>query len=274
MGLKSQNLLGLLVAASLLSSCGDIDSFAEGILYPTSVVNKTAVPDQPPAGYGQALLKGSQGNTHLWFYTNSSPNAPVIIYYHGNGENLGTISKGSFLKLFEGLGGHFVVADFPGYGKSTGTPSQASLTASAEDVFNWTKAHFSGSKIIIFGWSTGSSVATASAFVHQHEISGLVLASVWTSAKAMAFETFPSLAGGISEEFFKKNTWDNLTTVAQIHLPSIVLHGRTDPMIPFKMGEDVAKALGATFFPIDKGHNDIFQSTDLWNHVKEYVQSR
>ena len=262
-----------------LGACGDLEKLAQNNLYPTSSANKTAVPENPPAGYGQERLSVSQDGkqkVHFWYYQNTGQDSlPVVIYFHGNGENLGTLAKGGFLKALEGLESHLVVMDYPGYGKSTGTPSEPTVMAAAQLVLQWSQKRFPRSPIIVWGWSLGAAVASQVTFQNPQIVDRFVLASPWTRVRSLAKLHFGSMADDLSEEWYLKNEWNSVEAAKGIRKPGLIFHGTKDDLIPFEFGKEVHANHDATaveFVPIPgKEHNNLFQDPQLWVKVKEFI---
>jgi hypothetical protein len=272
-----------LLLASLFfvsTGCGDLESLAQGYLYPISSVNKATVPDQPPAGYQQDILetRDSDGEilkVHFWSMRQQDAKSPVIFYFHGNGENLGTLQKSNFLKLLEALGCHLVLMDYAGYGKSTGVPSQMTILPGTEVVFDWIQNRFPDSPIFVWGWSLGAAVAAQVTVHHQDDLNGFILTSAWSDLRSLAKELFGKQADDLPETWYQKNSWDSVAAAKSTRLPGLMFHGTKDNVIPFSFGQRLAQAQDASlvrFISIEgKKHNDIFQSTDVWAHVKDFI---
>lgn len=278
-------LFPVLVVATLVfhTGCGgDLDQFAQDNLYPIKSANKTPVPETAPEGYVQHTLPlifpEGPVSLHFWSYEHKgNKDAPVVIFLHGNGDNLGSLAKGNFLKTMESLESHFVVLDYPGYGRSTGTPSQESIMAFVDATMVWTKIKFPDSKIVVWGWSLGAAVAAQTAHRYRGNISGFILASPWTNVKDLARLHFGSLAEKLSSDWYSKNTWDSLGAASGTTEPGLIFHGEKDATIPFSMGEEIAEQHNASrvsFVPIpDRAHNDIFLVSELWTKVKEFIHN-
>lgn len=281
--MKMNQIFKVLCLSFALSSvgCGNIADLAEGYLYPVTSANKTNVPDQPPAGYEQAFLKVAHPKgelrTHLWSYKNAeNENAPVLVHFHGNGENIGALA-GGFMETMELLGVHFVVMDYPGYGKSTGKPEQSTLMAGAVATLRWTRAKFPNSKVVIWGWSLGAAVAIQTAALSPDGVHALIADSGWTSVRELATEKFGSMAEQIPEELLKRNEWNSKQTASKIQVPTLMRHGTKDTLIPFKFGQDLSKSFDKNlifFVSMEgKGHGDIFQEQKYWNEIAQVLKS-
>lgn len=260
--------------------CGNIPELAQNFLYPVESVNEVAVPNDPPEGYGQALLDVKHSNgplkIHLWYRKHTQDSdAPVVIHFHGNGENIGRLAKGGFFPKMESLGAHFVVMDYPGYGKSTGHPEQSTLMAAADATFQWTRKKFPQSAVVIWGWSMGSAVGLQTFALYPDSISAVIADSAWSNIRTLAKEKFGSLADQIPEELYAKNEWDSLAVAPMLSVPTLMRHGTDDEVVPLKHGKRVSELVKddlIRFQIINKtGHGDIFNSANYWSDLKSFI---
>ena len=137
---------------STLAGCGgNLEELAQDILYPTKSANKTPVSATPPEGYLQNTFeveenldseKTSTFVIHSWYKINTDMSRPVVVYFHGNGTNLGSLYESNMLKAFDSLNAHWVVIDYPGYGLSSGTPSMVTINAATDQLMAWVHTEF------------------------------------------------------------------------------------------------------------------------------------
>ncbi len=93
----------------------------------------------------------------LWFKP-AQPAKGLVIYFHGNADNLQR--WGNYAVDITQLGYEVLMIDYRGYGKSSGTPNEQDLYEDAQLVWNWAKERMEHKKIIIYGRSLGSAIAT------------------------------------------------------------------------------------------------------------------
>ena len=106
-------------------------------------------------------------------YRHVSPELPTIIHFHGNGETVADY-VGDFEERFAEMGANLLLAEFRGYGMSTGEPG---LVAMLDDVRLVVEA--SGAppeKVIFFGRSLGSLYAVHGASLYS-DAAGLIVES-------------------------------------------------------------------------------------------------
>jgi uncharacterized protein len=278
-GVKMKPLLKLLILSIFVlpfTSCQSTDGLATSILYPVDTVNKTKIPAVPTDGFQSVMLTNGQNKIANWVYHDTSrPDAPVIIYFHGNGENIGDLSAVQFLTKMRTFNVSLVVTDFPQFGLSTGALTEQSLVDAGDAVFAWTKTAFPNSPIIVWGRSLGAAVAVQVASHHQADVEKLVLTHPWTSLHDLVQQLYPSLVNSISATWYGANTYDTVSVVKHLKMPTMIHHGTVDTTVPFAMGQTVANTFPpgvATFHPVPgKSHNDIFEAQSIWDDIDNFV---
>lgn len=268
-----------------MACIGSLVDRAQNMLYPLDHVNKTNVPEVPPDGYKEVLLKALQdpsdessnfNDIHVWYQKYADPQRPIIIYLHGNGVNLGSLWEGNILKAFDRLETNWVVFDFPGYGRSTGVPSMPSINEAADAVMEWTQATFPNSKIIIWGRSMGAAVAAQLAERHQPSIKQLILTSPWANTYSLAKDKVGNLVDDVPDDWMENNSWKTTEVVSSIHSPTLIIHGKKDKVIPIKFGKEVFSKFPngvAEFIEfLEREHNDLFADSEYWNAISEFIQ--
>ena len=190
--------------------------------------------------------------------TTSAGRRPTILYFYGNGSALAV--SAAELNLFRNCGANVLSIDYPGYGASTGKPSEANCYAAAAALWDYalTRPEIDPDQIIVVGWSLGGAVALDLAHKHP-SIRGLMLISSFTSMDDMAHLIMPFLPTGL----FLRHHFLNINKIPDIHCPIIITHGQDDPMIPYSMSlrlRDAATGSSSVRqFPIAGAeHNDIF----------------
>lgn len=245
-----------------------IDSFARQMLYPAPPV---PVPTPPPPPLAEVWLNLPKGERVLaWTSKEAAPEgAPVVVFFHGNGENLETLRYAGLLEDFRRLGIAFLATDYPGYGRSSGTPSEEGLLATGEAAVAWARKQHPGRPVVVCGWSLGAAVAVAMAARHPEEVAGLIALSPWTTLDEIARLIFP----GFAVKALLRERYDSLAAARQIRVPALVIHGEMDDIIPVEQGERVAKALaGGRWVSVPRaGHNDLMGQPVVWQEIGRFL---
>ncbi len=156
--------------------------------------------------------------------------SPVaVLFIHGNRHNV-TRFRDHYL-LFRTLGLSCLAFDFPGYGSSKGTPSEASVYASARAAF----AHLTDSlqipskRIAIYGCSLGGAIAVELA---QNVSCGcLITESTFTNSSDMARHLYPYLL----IRHLLPTRFANDSKIPSIATPKLIIHGQEDERVPSNM---------------------------------------
>ena len=185
---------------------------------------------------------------------------PVLVFAHGNGELIDY-----WLDEFEivrswGLG--VLLVEYPGYGRSGGSPSEASISATMADAYDYlvSRPNVDAGRIVAYGRSVGGGAACA--LVRERPVAALILESSFSSVRRLARRH--GLFGPLVRDPF-----DNLTVVRDFEGPVLVIHGRSDRLIPPAHGEALAEnAPSAEIVLFDCGHNDCPRP---WAEVRAFL---
>lgn len=130
-------------------------------------------------------------------YRHVSDEMPTIIHFHGNGETVADYA-GEFENRIAGIGANLLLAEFRGYGMSSGEPGLVSMLDDVRLVTEATGA--SPEKIIFFGRSLGSLYAVHGASLYP-QAAGLILESgVADPLERILVRVEPYLIGATMEE--------------------------------------------------------------------------
>ena len=239
--------------------------------YPAPSVN---VPSPPPQPFKEIRINYADDDSVCgwWFENTSAQDVPVILMFHGNGENLETMRMGGLLHQFMNLNVHFLAIDYPGYGRSSGKSSEENNIAAANAAFRWIEENFVENPKIIFGWSLGAGVAIQTVFHNQNKIDRLIALSAWSSLPDVAAEHYPRFLVNL----LLKENYNSVEAAKEIKCPALLMHGQRDNIIHFSQGKQVAEAMGSSvrWVPIpDAGHNDIFNEEVVWKEIASFIRS-
>ncbi len=214
--------------------------------------------DRVPPELASQMLELSQedggGPTRaLWFPP--PPGARTVVLFHGNGETIFDDVVLAEVLMSRGLG--VLLVEYRGYGITYGPPpSEASLYADGEAAMkHLAKAGIGNDRVAIWGTSLGTGIASEMA--RRGHGARLVLVSPFTSAVDMGRRVAPLLPASL----VMAHRLDTLARARDIRQPTLVAHGDADEIIPFDMGESVARALpNARFLRVPGAHhNDVLR---------------
>jgi fermentation-respiration switch protein FrsA (DUF1100 family) len=191
------------------------------------------------------------------FYRSNPASKQVLLWFHGNAENIGYGLE--HLRALAKTGANILAVDYRGYGKSEGKPDEAGVYRDADAAYDYLikQRHFRAQGIIIYGHSLGGAVAVNLA--SRRPCGGLIVESSFTSARAMARRMFgiPLIA------YVVKSRFDSQHLIRDVHAPILIVHGTRDEVIPFAMGQQLFAAAPEpkTFYPIEgAGHNNLMEA--------------
>ena len=146
-----------------------------------------------PSSAEEAWLKPEDARTQdVWFYSGDgnkisgrwippeTPQHGAVLVTNGNGGNL-THRGRLAADLRKSLGAGVLLFDYPGYGKSSGKPTEEGCYAAGEAAYKWLteEQKIPPSRIILCGESLGGGTAVELATRHDHR--ALVLIYTFTS---------------------------------------------------------------------------------------------
>lgn len=171
---------------------------------------------------------------HAWFATPEGwePRRGAVLHSHGNGSNLSRLSGRAF-RWRERLGRAVLLYDYPGFGKSSGRPSEAGCYAAGEAALQWlTESQgVPACEIVLVGESLGGAIAVELATRHAARL--LVLHGAFTSFPDMAQARFPCYPS----RYLVHNRMDNEAKISRARCPVVITHGTADGTVPFHQGE-------------------------------------
>jgi len=174
-----------------------------------------------------------------WISHQDGQTHPTLLYCHGNAANLSLLSEVS--KLFYDFGFDALIFDYRAYGDSEGSKSDLSEKAVDEDAmsaFQWLKDRGIDEKtIILWGQSLGSSVAAELAT--QTHPAGLILEGAFPSIYDVCRFRYPWL---LIFPFMIHDQFNTALYVTQRTCPLLEIHGESDTIIPFALGQQVYQA--------------------------------
>jgi len=189
----------------------------------------------------------------------ASDGAPTVAHFHGNAEQVADIERLALNLRARGLG--VLVAEFPGYGVlADADPSEQALIASARCTLSLAQQRFGlrPANTVLMGRSLGTGVAVALAAQGWGE--RLVLLAPYTSIRQLAEGVYPWLPTSL----LVRDPFDSLQRARDVDVPTLVIHGTRDRVIPPQHSHRMAEALDARLLSVDAGHNDLFA---LQGHV-------
>jgi len=186
------------------------------------------------------------------------PNAPNILYFHGNGEIASDYDP--IAPQYNRRKINLFVADYRGYGISGGHPTATNMIRDAHKVFQGFKEILEETgmtgPLFLMGRSLGSASAIELALHYQGEAKGLIVESGFSDALGL-LSRFGVTVKAAREEI---GTF-NLKKIRAISIPTLIIHSQYDHIIPVDEGIQLHNVSGAkekelVIIP-NANHNDL-----------------
>lgn len=185
------------------------------------------------------------------FFPKDAVRRGVVIYFHGNKENIARYAK--FAGNFTKFGYEVWMEDYPGFGKSIGTRNEKILYQQAELIYTMAAGQFSKDHIVIFGKSFGTGIAAYLASVK--DCSQLILETPYYSIPSL-LSCYTPIYPTTAMAKYKIATNQYLQ---KVKVPITIFHGTADGVIPYHCAAKLKEVLKPTdqFITIEKGshHN-------------------
>lgn len=220
------------------------------LVFPAYRVERRA----PPADVVAWSVQARDGTTVRALELPGPPGAKVFVYFHNNRESM--VDGVALGRELERRGFGVVLPEYRGYGLSDGTePTEDGLYCDAEAVLDaLAERRIGAGRVVLWGASLGTGVAAEMA--RRGRGSALVLVAPYTSLPDVVSDVVPALPTA----WLMPDHFETFAKSAQIRVPTLVVHGDADEIIPFWMGRKVSAAIaGARFLAVAGGHHgDLF----------------
>lgn len=186
------------------------------------------------------------------FFPGDSVRKGVVIYFHGNKENINRYAK--FATNFTKHGYEVWMEDYPGFGKTVGERTERILYQQAEQVYKLAASKFNKDSIVIYGKSFGTGIAAHLASIV--DCKQLILETPYYSIPHL-FGCYAFIYPTTRMANYKINTNEYLQDVK---VPITIFHGTGDWVIPYRCAAKLKEVLKPAdqFVTIKKGsHHDL-----------------
>lgn len=249
-----------------VTMCLGIYLFQGNLVFVPTKGTPTKTPLNIGLEYKDLSLKSGNETIHAW-YIPAKENKGTILFCHGNAGNLE--HRLSTIRTWNSTGMNIMLFDYRGFGQSTGTPSEEGCYEDAKVCFEWLQSNGKLKKpFIIHGRSLGGGIASWAALNFEND--GLILESTFTSVPEMGALYYPYLPVKLisSIEF---PTEKRLKSYSK---PLLIIHGKSDEVIPYEMGQKMAQQTDAIFFELIGTHNSGFDITEEYQPtLQKFVDS-
>lgn len=232
--------------------CGVLFFAQHWLIFPRSAAGRpAALPIHPDIETIE--LKTEQGTSVAWYLAPPGASAdhpvPLVIIFHGNAELID--HQHFLLNYYRGLGFAVLLPEYRGYGRSDGSPSQATLVPDAVAFHDLAVARpeVDETRVVIHGRSIGGAVAAQLA--DRRTPSLLIVQSTGTSVASMSWRYG-------APPFLVRSPFRTREVFERLSIPVLILHGQHDGVFPYGHAKKLlAAAPDAVLVPFNSGHGGI-----------------
>jgi len=237
------------------------------IMFPRGMIPAPPQSAGKVPGRERIWLDASSGRVEAWYLPPAIPQkrpGPAVIFAHGNGELIDFWPDE--LAPFRQMGIGVLLVEYPGYGRSGGSPSQRSITEAFVSAYDRLKVRpdIDPDRIILFGRSLGGGAVCALA--RSRPSAALILMSTFINVSAFAKKF-------LVPAFLVRDTFDNLAAVKSYPKPILFIHGKQDDVIPYRHGLTLYRAASnGKLLSYDCRHNDCLPGfATFWQDVETFL---
>lgn len=191
-------------------------------------------PHMASLGVSLVTIEVEDGERIAAWFRPAENGGKTLLYFPGNGGSVADSHERFSELLQSGFG--FLGVSYRGYPGSSGSPSETGLFLDGLASFDWlTDKGVSAEKIVLYGWSLGSGVASKVA--SKRPAAALVLEAPFLSAEAIARAMYPLYPVGL----LMKDRYRTDLVLPHITQPLVVLHGTEDLTIPVDHGREIVR---------------------------------
>lgn len=171
-------------------------------------------------------------------YRRISADAPTIIHFHGNGETVADY-VGEFEERIAAMGANLLLADYRGYGMSSGVPALSAMLADVELIVR--SSGVDPARVIFFGRSLGSLYAVHGAALFPHAAGLIIESGIADPLERILLRVEPWQIGtdhaGLREAVDRELNQSG--KLASFRGRVLVMHTRNDDLVPVSHAESL-----------------------------------
>lgn len=226
-----------------------------------------------PAGARDFMVQASpHALIHVRLHRRPSSRVTIVLF-HGNGEVVADYD--GFVRWYADAGCDLCVVEYRGYGRCDGMPSLRACLSDAKAVVREMQGELrrDGLPLIVMGRSLGSFCALEVAASGERVLDGLIIESgigdLDGFVRRRGFDPDRDVTEADRDDFCP------LRKAAKVRVPTLVLHGADDDLVPADNARALHDAIGAddkslAYVP-ERGHNDIFLGQAYWPSLSAFA---
>lgn len=202
---------------------------------------------------------------------------PLVILFAGNASNSSNIClnfyNNSYYDYFDGY--NVLIADYPGYGFSSGKPSDTAFFEMALSVYEYVGNldYVDTNNIVIMGYSIGTGVATYLA--SERNVNGLILLAPYDNALSIYNDYIDIFHGAL--ENITRYKFPSDVYAQNVSVSPLIIASKDDEIIDYNFSINlVSKFKQYEDFILYEGisHGSVFEYKAAYDKIYEYLQKR
>jgi pimeloyl-ACP methyl ester carboxylesterase len=256
--------IGFWILIAYAGYCGLVFVIQRQVMFPRHRIRLPEADHLP--GLEKIWLNTRFGKVETCFLApvSSEGPAPAVIFAHGNAELIDFWVQE--LKNFNRFGAGVLLVEYPGYGRSDGSPTQENIAEAFVAAYDMmiTRQDVDSSRIVLFGRSIGGGAVCALAGARPS--AAMILMSTFISARSLVKKY---LVPGM----LVRDPFDNLSVVRSYPGPVLVIHGKKDEIIPYSHSVALSRAArNGKIITYECGHNDCPPIwDDFWQDIEFFL---
>jgi pimeloyl-ACP methyl ester carboxylesterase len=192
----------------------------------------------------------------------------LVFFLHGNKGNV--LCQKAAAKFYTDLGYDFFTFDYRGFGKSTGScSSEEQFFEDIHAVYETMAKKYTQDSITVIGYSLGT--GPAAMIASKMNPKRLVLIAPYFSLKDMTVRRYY-----VIPTFLLKYPFETNVHLQNVKVPTLIVHGDQDAVLPFEGGEQLSKLLKKTdqFVRLPGyGHDDMEMNADFRTALTAFLSN-
>jgi pimeloyl-ACP methyl ester carboxylesterase len=198
----------------------------------------------PPLAKDFLIDVSEDGTTLLCRFHTCDKDAPVILFFHGNGEIVSDYD--TIAGEYTRAGINIFFATYRGYGGSSGSPSVSALFHDNSTIAGYLQEYLRGNgytgALFAMGRSLGSVSAIDLVSRYPDDFKGLILDSAFADTLPLAKRLGYDVS---NHDITEEDCFNNLAKIRKISNPTLIFHGARDQIIPLAEAEKLQAESGA-----------------------------
>ena len=197
--------------------------------------------------------------------------APNVLFFHGNGE-IGP-EYDDIAAVYNQRGFNFIIADFRGYGFSSGTANAENTQSDAHHILDFVLNYLSSKSykgpLVLMGRSLGSVSVLELSQRYPKDFAGLIIESGFADEEPLF-----KLIGITAKQagFSKEDGFLNGEKIKKYTGPLLIIHAEQDHIVPFSQGEllyNLCPCENKKLLPIPNANHNNILGVDFQKYFEE-----